>query len=259
MTKDLGLLEMAASLALLVPVIAFSLWAGLRLERSIITAALRAAVQLLAVGLLFKFIFDAENARWFASLWVAAMVVIAGVIIQRRAPGLPGLRWMGIFAIGSATAVTVAVILGFGILPFEPITLLVIAGISIGNTLPSSVQAAQLTTRYFQDRRNEVEAMLALGMSTNQIRRIAIADIADVALIQQIERTRVVGLIAIPGTMTGLLLAGVDPIQAVLMQLVVMYLVLGSTVIGVIVITVVGSRGAFTPDWRPAAWTQPQG
>ncbi|MFV1989504.1 MAG: ABC transporter permease, partial [Acidimicrobiales bacterium] len=256
MNKELGLIDILASLSLLLPVIGFSVWAGLRLERSIITAALRAAVQLLAVGLLFRFIFEAEFALTLTSLWVAAMVVIAGVVIQRRAPGLPGLRWMGILAIGLATTVTVGIIIGLQILPLEPISLLVVAGISIGNALPSSVLAAQLTRRYFQERTNEVEAMLALGLTTSHIRRIAVADIAQVALVQQIERTRMVGLIAIPGTMTGLLLAGVDPVQAVLMQLVVMYLVLGSTALGVIVITVVGSRGAFTPDWRPAAWTQ---
>ena len=60
---------------------------------------------------------------------------------------------------------------------------------------------------------------------------------ARTALIPQIERTKVVGLIALPGAMTGLLLAGVDPIDAVLIQAAVMFLVLGSVATTVSVVT----------------------
>ena len=65
------------------------------------------------------------------------------------------------------------------------------------------------------------------------------------ALVPQIERTNIVGLIALPGAMTGLLLAGVAPLDAVLIQLVVMYLVLGAVSTAVVITVVAGLRGLF--------------
>ena len=63
-----------------------------------------------------------------------------------------------------------------------------------------------------------------------------------------------VGLIALPGAMTGLLLAGVEPVDAVLVQLVVMYAVLGSVVVAATTVILVMARNALTPDLRVADW-----
>ena len=77
---------------------------------------------------------------------------------------------------------------------------------------------------------------------------------AKTALIPQIERTKVVGLIALPGAMTGLLLAGVEPVDAVVVQLIVMYLILGAVSLSVAVVTTATvtsalSAGLGLPDW----------
>jgi putative ABC transport system permease protein len=92
--------------------------------------------------------------------------------------------------------------------------------------------------------------MLALGLTVAQIVRVAGGPIVRSTLIPQIERTNVVGLIALPGAMTGLLLAGADPVDAVLVQLIVMYLVLGAVATSVITTVVGGMRHLFTPDRR---------
>ena len=76
-------------------------------------------------------------------------------------------------------------------------------------------------------------------------------------MIPQIERTKVVGLIALPGAMTGLLLAGVDPVDAVVIQLIVMYLILGAAAVCVVSVVAAVSRAAVTADLRAAPWTQP--
>jgi len=136
------------------------------------------------------------------------------------------------------------------VLPYEPVNLIVIAGITIGNSMPSQVLGANRVLAEVRDSRGQFEAMLALGLSVNQIVKMVGGQIVRTALIPQIERTNVVGLIALPGAMTGLLLAGADPIDAVLVQIVVMYLVLGAVVTSVIISVVVGMRNSFTDDWR---------
>jgi putative ABC transport system permease protein len=142
------------------------------------------------------------------------------------------------------------VIFGLGVLPYEPVNLIVIAGITIGNSMPSQVLGANRVMAEVRDNRGQFEAMLALGLSVNQIVKMVGGQIVRTALIPQIERTNVVGLIALPGAMTGLLLAGAEPLDAVLVQIVVMYLVLGAAVTSVIISVVSGMRNSFTADWR---------
>ena len=99
-------------------------------------------------------------------------------------------------------------------------------------------------------RPGDIEGLLALGFDGKEAMRFVVRDVTRGALTPQIERTKVVGLIALPGAMTGLLLAGVDPVDAVLAQLVIMYLVIGSVATSVTVITTSAARRALTPDLR---------
>ena len=87
--------------------------------------------------------------------------------------------------------------------------------------------------------------------------RFLAPEVARLALIPQIERTKVVGLIALPGAMTGLLLGGVDPVDAVVIQLLVMYLVLGAAAITVIVMVMAVTRSTITPRLQVADWVRP--
>ena len=122
------------------------------------------------------------------------------------------------------------------------------AGITIGNLLPIAVLAVQQLEMQFTSRRAEAESLLALGADKKTSIRFLAPQIIRTALTTQIERTRVVGLIALPGAMTGLLLAGVDPLDAVIIQLVVMYMILGSATSTVCVLVWLGLHKSFTND-----------
>lgn len=247
----------AASLLLVAVALALSRWRRLELERTIGWAALRAALQLAVVGVVLVPVLAADSSLGLSWLWVALMVVIAGETVQRRAPAIPGLRLIAYGAIGASLATGLLVVFGLGILPLEPVALVPIAGITVGNTLPSTVLAARRTVAELDNQGGQVEAMLALGFPSLEARRRPSIDAARTALIPQIERTKVVGLVALPGAMTGLLLAGVDPIEAVAVQLAVMYLILGSVAVSVIVVVLAAMARAFTPDQRFVRFAAP--
>jgi len=231
-TGDMGWVEVIASLSLVGVAIAVSVWKGLRFERSIAWASFRAGIQLLAVGLLFGFIFESA----------------------RRTRQIPHLRVYALGALTGAVGVTLALLFGLGVFSLAPVTLVVIAGITLGNTLPAAVQAADTVTTELIDHRNRVEALLALGFDRQGASRVITSSAVRNALLPQIERTKVIGLIALPGTMTGMLLAGAEPVSAVLVQLVITYLVLGSVgVASAVIVTMVASR-AFTKDLRLEVW-----
>lgn len=259
MVADIEPWQAAISLVLVLVVVGVSAWRRLGLERSILWASLRAGVQLIAVGVFFTVIFESSFAAVWAWLWVLAMVLISGWIVTRRASTVPGLFAIGLASIGLTCAVVLIVLFGFGVLDAEPVAIVVIAGITIGNTMPATVQAVDRTRTGLIDGTGQIEAMLALGFPRVEATQPLVRDVTRLALTPQIERTRVVGLIALPGAMTGLLLAGADPLDAVLIQLVVMFLVLGSVAVSVTVVTIGISRQALTPDLRLADWVHARG
>lgn len=254
---DVTWVEVTASLALIAVALVLSVWLRLELEWPIVEASVRAAAQLLAVGLLFSVIFDDSLAQTWAWLWVAAMVGVATFVVRRRAPDIPGLGPATFAATTASTGVVLALVFGLGIFEHQPVTVVVIAGITVGNVLPAVVLAATQLQRHFRDEHGQVEALLSLGLDRRGATMHIAPRAARTALVGQIERTKVVGLIALPGAMTGLLLAGVDPVDAVLVQIIVMYLILGAAAVSVCTVIWIGSRRAFTDDLRLADWTYP--
>jgi putative ABC transport system permease protein len=249
----------AASLSLIAVVLLVSWRMGLRIDRSITWAVVRAAVQLTAVGFLLAAILRSSLPALWAWVWVAGMITIATGVMIRRLPEGPRTGIPAGAAVVLSTGISIAVVFGFGVFDFEPITLVVVAGITLGNVLPTGVLAAVQTTTLVRDRPGQIEALLASGFDRLAIIRFLAPEAARLALIPQVERTKVVGLIALPGAMTGLLLAGVDPIDAVLIQLLVMYLVLGSAAVAVVVMVLTVARSAVTPRLQLAAWANPRG
>lgn len=244
-----------ASLSLVLLALALAWWLGLRIERRLIVASVRAAAQLLAVGLVFFLIFKSTGAIYWAWLWVGVMVAVATFVVIRRAKHrITGLAIVTTGAVLGSALISIAVTFGFGVIDYDPVSLVVIAGITIGNAVPSAVLGVNQSVGLSRDRRGELEALLSLGFDRRQIVRFMAPRAARTSLIPQVERTKVVGLIALPGAMTGLLLAGVDPIDAVAVQLLVMYLVLGTAALCVVATVATITRGAVTRDLLVADW-----
>ena len=253
---DIGWVEMVAASSLIVVAVALSAWRRLGLEVPLLTASIRALAQLLVVGVLFNVIFDAGGATALAWTWVAVMVAITVGVVQRRAPAIPRLWPATLFAVVASAAVSLGLVFGLGVFDHDPATVVVIAGITLGNVLPGAVLAATQVERAYVDEAGQVEALLALGFDSRGATRFIGPKAARTALVNQIERTKVVGLIALPGAMTGLLLAGVDPIDAVLVQVIVMYLILGATAVVVTSVVWAAAQAAYTDDLRLADWTR---
>jgi putative ABC transport system permease protein len=249
-TTDIGIEGVAASLVLVAVAIGLSLRQGLGIERTIAWAATRALVQLVAVGYALTLILDDDAPTIFAIVWVLAMVVVAAVTVRARAPEVPGVLSVAFLALGAATVATLGVLFGLGVFPFEPIAIVPLAGMMIGNSMAATVSAARRVVAEHADHRLEVEARLALGQPWSEASRPYVRAAVRVALTAQIESTKTVGIIALPGAMTGLILAGVDPLDAVLVQVAVMYLILGAAATTTAIVGNGVARRLFTPDHR---------
>ncbi len=211
---------------------------GLRLdlERRMLWAALRATVQLFLVGEILSTLF---NDPWAPATFFAMTVMIAAAthqtIVRPKRP-LPGAT-LGSFITLALTGLLTTWIVTRGVLSLEPwytpryaIPLL---GMILGNGLTGMALTLDGMTTAAYERRARIEADLALGATRFEAMRGPMVDAARVGLTPIINSTTVVGLVAIPGLLTGQILSGADPTQAVRYQLLVMFMIMASTALSV--------------------------
>jgi putative ABC transport system permease protein len=122
-----------------------------------------------------------------------------------------------------------------------------VGGMIIGNAMI----ATGLTMARLRDDihafRQEIETALALGASSRTAVQRQLRAALSTGMTLSIDSTKTVGLIALPGAMTGMILAGVSPLEAVQLQIVVMYMLMGATAISSLVATFLTFRQFFTP------------
>ena len=223
--------------------------ARLGLSRELAVAAVRAAVQLTAVGYLLAVIFKHTGIPGSLA-WVAVMVVIAGRVGARRGRGLPRAQLVATCAVGLATAATLGLLVGSGVLSSRPIVVIPIGGMVVNAAMTAtSVTMLRLRDEVASSRR-QVEARLALGLPAGQAFAPHARSALRTSLAPQIDSASTVGLIALPGAMTGLIIAGVSPELAIRYQIIVVYLGLGAAAMAAVTVVTLGQRLLFDDAQR---------
>ena len=250
MGGDVGYLDLVVSFVLVAVGIVLSLRQRLGLEREMAFAAARAVTQLLLVGVALTVVIDPERPLILSWAWVIAMVAFAGDVARRRAPEVPRLFALAVLGFAASALVSLGVLFGLGVFPLEGRTLVPLSGMLIGNSMTATVVVSRRIVEELRDKRAEVEARLALGLPAREAARPYLRSALRTALTPQIETTKATGIVFLPGAMTGLILAGVAPLDAVLVQVVVMYLILGSVSVTTSVVALGLVRRLFTRDHR---------
>ena len=240
------------SLSLVLIAIFISMREKLRLERDMIVAVVRSLVQLLIVALGLGIIVKPSTPLFWSWLWVAGdRPVRRRDGHAPRAPQLPGVFGIALTANAATAIVGLGLTFGLGIFPVEGRTVVPVAGMVIGNSMKSCVVVVQMLASLIADRRADIEARLALGLTGSDAARPIVRQALRVAINPQIENTKALGIVFLPGAMTGLILAGVKPLDAVFVQLALMYIILGAVVVTTAVTALIGTRRLL--HGRPAA------
>jgi putative ABC transport system permease protein len=237
-------LGVAASASLVLIAVAISWRERLGLGREVAIAALRALVQLAAVGALLLIVFD-EGGLPAAFAWLIVMVVIAGFVAGRRAGGVPDARQHAWWGIGIAVALTMGLLLVLGTIDAEPRVVIPVGGMVVSTAMVTSGLALQRVAEAAGEGRASIEARLALGLSPRDAFLEPYRTAMRTALVPAVDTTKVVGLISLPGAMTGLILAGVDPWDAIRYQIVVMYMLLGAAFMAAVLSARLAQRSLF--------------
>jgi UDP-glucose/iron transport system permease protein len=247
---DVGWWGLAASLIMIAAVALLSWRQKLRLERDLAIAVGRSLTQMLLVGAALGLIVDADTWLGWSFVWVAGMVAFAAVTVSRRAPMLPGVLGVALIAMSASAVAGLGLLFALGIFPVTGRTVVPVAGMVLGNSLAAGVLTIRRLVEAVAERRADLEARLALGLPWQHAVRPTVRQVLRTGIAPDIERLKALGIVVLPGAMTGLILAGVDPLDAVRVQLALLYVILGSVTTTASVIALLGTRRLFTADHR---------
>ena len=245
---DLSYWQVALAALLIVVNAAISLLLRLDLHRRLLWAAARMSAQLLMIGLILQWVFAVSDWYWVV-LIMAVMTLIAGVAAVRRSEyRFPGIWWASCLSVGSGAWLIAAVAL-LAIVQVEPwyrpqyaIPLL---GMILGNGLNGISLGLDRFGRELETHRERVEAHLALGATRWEAARVPVQQAVRTGMIPILNAMAVAGVVSLPGMMTGQLLAGIEPVQAVKYQIVIMFLIASATAIGTVGVVLLSYRRLF--------------
>ncbi|TCC07376.1 ABC transporter permease [Kribbella soli] len=226
-----------------------SRYAGLRHDKGIVTAALRAVVQLAAVGAVVGI---ALQHTLGAIAFVLLMFVVATVTSTRRLQHTVVVPRQWLYcaaAIGSGAFAVLLLLILPGVVPRNPASILPMGGIIVGGAMTATTLAGRRVLSEYGTRYGEFEAGLSIGLLQPDAFKLVVGPVAGDALLPALDQTRTVGLVTLPGAFVGMVLGGASPTQAAALQLVVLIGLIAAEAIAILVVTELLSRSSL-PDGR---------
>jgi putative ABC transport system permease protein len=248
--------QLAISSGLIVLCGALSVAMRLKLESALFIGALRTVAQLLLVGYVLKWVFALDN----APLVFAVMALMIAIAAQ-AATGRASRRFAGMLERSFAALIISSLLTTFlvtaAIIQVHPwhhaqyaIPLL---GMILGNALTGVSLCLDTLLETLSEKRHEIENELALGATKWEAVREPLAHAVRRGMIPQINAMNVIGLVSLPGMMTGQIIAGANPLEAVKYQIVVMFMVAAASMMGCVLIALLVYNRLFTARHQLAA------
>lgn len=216
--------------SLVVVSLLFSYSQKLKLEKETIISVIRAVVQLIAVGYILNYIFGLKNPI-FTTILVLIMAFNASYNAAKRGKGIKNGLIISFVSILTGAGITLAVLVFSGAIQYTPNQIIPVSGMVISNAMVALGLCYRQITADFKSRRDEVETKLSLGADILPSSIDIIRNSIRTGMIPTIDSAKTLGIVSLPGMMTGLILAGASPLQAVRYQIMVTFMLLSTTAI----------------------------
>lgn len=228
---------------------ALSLYYQLKLEKDLAIGVVRTFVQLLAMGYLLKILFGLNNALLVLTLYAAmtffSVHIVRGRVKETSVAYLAPTTLAVLFSYSLITILVTRVVIGAE--PWwNPQFFIPIGGMVAGNSMNSLALSLERFFSELRTRRDEVEMMLCHGADYKEATESMFRDALRAGMIPAINSMMGVGLVSLPGMMTGQILAGADPEEAVRYQIVVMLMIVASTALASIIVLLLVRRRCFS-------------
>lgn len=246
---DIGTLGLVLGYGLLVFPLAFILYYRVRLLKPLTVSVLRLTIQLLLVGLYLQVVFRL-NAWWLNLLWLGVMLTAADISLLNSSR----LRLKAFFA-----PIFVSLLIGTGVPLLYLLVVIVrlpdlmdaryfipIAGMIMGNSLRADIVGLSSFYSSLQDEEDSYLLTLAQGASRSEALRTFLQRATTASLSPTIATMATIGIVSLPGMMTGIMLGGTDPMVAIKYQIAIMMAIFSGTALAVILGILLTLNTAFT-------------
>ncbi len=246
-------LDVLIGLGLVAIAIGISYFNGFGLERDLTIGVIRTVLQLTFLGFALKYIFEI-NAIWITALILITMAFIAALTakgrIKKPYPGATMILWISIaagsfFALAYISVLTMTDSEG---LSLTPRYLIPLGGMAIGNTLNGVTLAGERFRSELESKRDRIEVLLSLGADSTRASADCVRSAITAAAIPMINALMVIGLITIPGIMTGIVLSGKEPLTAASYQMLIMFMIVAGKTIAMTICLKLSMKSYFTAD-----------
>lgn len=204
------------------------------LERDLVIGVVRAVIQLTVVGYVLTYIIRVDR-LWLTALMVAIIIGNAAVNAHGRANGIPHAGLISLVAISVATLLTLGFLLIAHAIAFIPSQVVPITGMIASNVMVAIGLCYRQLNTGFHDQRQAIMERLALGADQKQAAITIVRSAIRTGMAPTIDSAKTVGLVSLPGMMSGLIFAGVDPTKAIMYQIMVTFMLLGATSLGSVI------------------------
>ncbi len=230
-----------------------SLLMRLNLEKRLAISAIRTVAQLGLVGLILERVFALEQPVLVLAI-LAVMIFFAGREASNRSKrSYRGVRWDSLLAMGATCIIVGAVATQavVGVEPwYDPQYVIPMLGMILGNSLNSVSLCLDRLLEHLSTRRHEVELRLVFGATRSEALREPIRTAVRTGMIPITNMMAAAGIVSLPGMMTGQILAGAPPMQAVAYQIVIMFTLVAANAMGSMLIATAAARRLVAPDGR---------
>ena len=219
-------------------------------SKDLFWSGLRMFIQLLVVGYVLHLIFALETPLPVLLILIVMIGFAVQTIGARVKTKMPHFyRVVGtaiLFGCGGMTFFFCSLVIGLE--PwYDPRYLIPLAGMIIGNSMTGASLAVERLAAEFRERRDEIETGLCLGGNIQAVSETAVSSAFRAALIPSVNAMAAMGLVFLPGMMTGQILSGTEPLIAVKYQIAIMCVITGSVSLTTFFILKLGYRAYFTP------------
>lgn len=233
LTTHLGWTNVGLGFSFVLLNVFVSSYAGLGVERSLFTAAVRCVIQLGIVAVLLQEVFATKNPWAVAGIalvlnLLGTIEVVANKSKRRHDYMFPSVL-IGMLGSTIPTSI-IGTRFAMSVQPFwEPIQYIPIVGMLCGSTISGIVICVDFLLRELYENRDKIEMQLAFGASRMEACKPIAREALRMALTPVINQMSVLGIIAIPGMMTGAILGGFSVQQAARLQMIIMFMISAST------------------------------
>lgn len=231
---DINVISLVLASLLVVISLLISATQKLNLGKETIISVIRAVVQLIIVGYLLEYIFGVGNPLFTTAL-LLVMVFNAAYNAAKRGGSLKNGFLISFVAIASGAVLTLTVLVISKAIKYEPGQVIPIGGMIISNAMIALGLCYKQLTTSFNNRREEVETKLSLGADILPSSLDIIREAIRTGMIPTIDSAKTLGIVSLPGMMTGLILGGISPLIAIRFQIMVTFMMLSTSSISSVI------------------------